>query len=223
VDSVVALDRQSLEQKVFTREECEFAYRDSYFKSRAAGRFVILQVTYRLKPDAPPALRYAELRSGFGTEATPTLKEVRATVLELRAGKSMLLSDSDENGRSCGSFFVNAVVERSVFERLRAEFPGEVPHYAVSDDRVKVPSAWLIEQAGLNKGTRQGNVGLSSRHTLAIVSHPGATASEVVRFANGVRQRVEERFGIRLVPEPEFWGFSRMVDRLPLVAAASDS
>jgi UDP-N-acetylmuramate dehydrogenase len=72
---------------------------------------------------------------------------------------------------------------------------------------VKLSAAWLIERAGFSRGDRSGPVGLSSKHTLAVVCHEGAHAADVVRFARSIRDRVAERFGVRLVPEPDFWGF----------------
>jgi UDP-N-acetylmuramate dehydrogenase len=81
-----------------------------------------------------------------------------------------------------------------------------MPRWPEPDGRVKLSAAWLIERAGFRRGERAGPVGLSTRHTLAIVCHDGARAGDVATFARGVRDRVAERFGVRLAPEPVFWG-----------------
>jgi UDP-N-acetylmuramate dehydrogenase len=81
--------------------------------------------------------------------------------------------------------------------------------------RVKLAAAWLVERAGFARGHADGPAGISTRHTLAIVAHEGARAADVVRVARRVRDGVLARFGVRLVPEPVFWGFARAEDGLP--------
>ena len=121
----------------------------------------------------------------------------------------MVLDPNDPDSRSDGSFFVNPVVSKEVYGALqeRSGDGGVVPGFPV-DGGVKVPAAWLIERAGFAKGYGEGAVGLSSKHTLAIVNRGGGTSAEVIRLMQEVRGRVEDRFGIRLNPEPRFLGFS---------------
>ena len=90
-----------------------------------------------------------------------------------------------------------------------------IPHWPERDGRVKLSAAWLIERAGFRRGETDGPVGLSTRHSLAIVAHAGASARDVVRFARRLRASVEARFGVRLVPEPVFWGFDHLEEGLP--------
>ncbi|MGH7268427.1 MAG: UDP-N-acetylmuramate dehydrogenase, partial [Candidatus Rokuibacteriota bacterium] len=90
-----------------------------------------------------------------------------------------------------------------------------MPRWTLPDGRVKLSAAWLIERAGFARGMSDGPIGLSTRHTLAVVAHDGAAARDVVAFARRVRDGVERRFGVRLVPEPVFWGFDRVTDGLP--------
>ena len=82
-----------------------------------------------------------------------------------------------------------------------------MPTYPQADGRVKLAAGWLIEQSGFAKGLRDGNVGLSTKHALAIVAHAGASASQVRGLSEKIRQSVRARFGIELHPEPNFWGF----------------
>ena len=127
----------------------------------------------------------------------------------------MVLDAADENGKSAGSFFMNPTVGGEEIEGVRARViaadvlkDGErMPEYPAEGGRVKLSAAWLIERAGFAKGTREGCVGISTRHSLALVNLGGATASEVVSFARRVRAGVEERFGVRLFAEPVMVGF----------------
>ncbi len=216
VESVRVLDRESLEVRDLTPEECELSYRESLFRRRPE-RFAVLSVTLRLAPGGPPALRYPELqRAVADSGAGVTLRTVRRVVLALRRSKSMVLRAGDENRRSVGSFFVNPVlgeteaaglVERILAAGLVAE-PSEVPRFEVGAGRVKLPAGWLIERAGFPRGTRRGPVGLSSRHALALVHHGGGTAADLLALARDVRDRVAELFGVTLHPEPVFLGFA---------------
>jgi UDP-N-acetylmuramate dehydrogenase len=162
-------------------------------------------------------VRYPELANHLASDGIdePTLSDVRRAVLAVRRGKSMVLDPADPNRRSCGSFFVNPIVAAELADDVERHVAGgTMPRYPQPDGRVKLSAAWLIERAGLSRGERSGGAGLSTRHTLAIVAHDGARAHDVIAFARHVRARVEQRFGVRLVPEPQFWGFSSS-DGLP--------
>lgn len=223
VATVRAFDRTTHEVVELPATACAFDYRDSLFKSTSPERYVVLAVRFRLLRGGAPKLAYGELKNHFGLAGAesagvlPSLAAVRDAVIELRRKKSMVLDAADPNRRSCGSFFVNALVTAADLESI-ARLAGEAPpSFRQPDGRYKVPSAWLIERAGLTRGTRRGSVGLSTRHTLALVAHDGATARDVLEFAHHVRRTVLERFGVKLVPEPDFWGFSRTEERLPLL------
>jgi UDP-N-acetylmuramate dehydrogenase len=209
VIAVRAVERRTGRVVTLAPEECGFAYRDSVFK-RSPDRFIVLEVRYRLVPGGPPALGHAELARYLEARgaATPALGDVRSAVLAIRRSKSMVLDPDDPNRRSCGSFFLNPVLVPEEVARLeaRAGRDPSMPRWPTPDGRVKLSAAWLIERAGFARGLRAGAVGLSSRHTLAIVCHDGASARDVVALARRLRAGVEARFGIRLVPEPVFWG-----------------
>jgi UDP-N-acetylmuramate dehydrogenase len=210
IASVRVIDRESHEVLELSAKECQFAYRDSVFKSQAPERHIVTEVRFALSERAPAAVRYPDLQREVarrGLEA-PTLAELRACVLAVRSEKSMRLDAADPNGRSCGSFFLNPIVDVDVADRVRAAAAGAaLPTYPQPDGRVKLAAGWLIEQSGFSKGMRDGNVGLSTKHALAIVAHPGATATHVARFSQKIRDGVNARFGIELTPEPNFWGF----------------
>jgi len=208
VVEVRAFDRVEKCFVTLTKRDCLFAYRDSRFKSHQKGRFVISAVDFRLDRGVPQGIRYPELRQALdrlGRE--PTLADVRETVIALRRSKSMVVDRVDENSRSCGSFFVNPTVTEALAEQIERRFaPLPMPRYPQEPGWVKLSAAWLIERAGLAKGTRAGNVGISTRHALALVCHEGATATELLAFECFVRERVRERTGVVLTPEPIFWG-----------------
>jgi UDP-N-acetylmuramate dehydrogenase len=209
ITEVVAIDARERTRRVFSKAECQFAYRDSSFKSREPGRYVVTEVTFELRAGAAPAVRYAELERWFASldNASPTLADVRSTVIQLRRAKSMVLDASDPNSRSCGSFFVNPVLSAQEFAAFsaRAAHEGDVPHFPHQGGRVKLAAGWLIEHAGLPRGTRDGAVGLSTQHALALVAHEGARTADVARLAERVQRTVYEQFGVRLEPEPVFW------------------
>jgi UDP-N-acetylmuramate dehydrogenase len=210
VAAVLALDTDHGEIATLPAARCGFAYRDSVFKSGQPGRWVVLAVTYRLRPGGAPTLGYADVARHLAARAVtrPSLADVRESVLAIRRAKSMVLDDpGDPNRRSCGSFFLNPILDAGAAEAVtaRAGDPA-MPRWPQRDGRVKLSAAWLIDRAGFARGERQGPVGLSTRHTLALVAHDGARAGDVLAFARRVQDTVEARFGVKLTPEPVFWG-----------------
>jgi UDP-N-acetylmuramate dehydrogenase len=214
ITRVEALELATGRVVTFTGEECRFAYRDSRFKREDRGRYLVLAVVFRLQSGGPPAVRYAELEkalAGRGPQP-PSLADARAAVLAIRRRKSMVIDPDDPNRRSVGSFFVNPIVPEAaraaVQDALRASGQAEaadtMPSWPAGEGRVKLSAAWLIERAGLQRGYRKGNVGISTNHTLAIVNCGGGTAREVVDLAREIRARVCDRFGVTLEPEPVF-------------------
>lgn len=212
VRRVRALDRNTGEIVELPPGRCAFAYRDSAFK-RNPHRWIVLEVELALRPDGSPRVRYAELARALG-EDSPSLATVRRTVLALRRRKSMVIDSEDPNRRSVGSFFTNPVVSedraRSVallaVQRGLVSRPEQVPQFPAGEGRIKLPAAWLIEQSGIPKGLRRGNVGISSCHALALVHHGNGSTRELLELAAFVRDRVQRAFDIRLVPEPVLIG-----------------
>lgn len=206
--SLRAYDRETDSIVELSREDCGFSYRTSHFNSTSKNRYVVLSVTYALAKGGAPAIRYPELKQAFeGRAETPTLGEVRSVVRQIRASKAMLITPGDPDCRSAGSFFKNPIVTEDQFRTLETAAGGRVQRYPASYGKVKVAAAWLIERAGFPKGYTLGSVGLSTRHTLALVNKGGATADDLLKLAREIRTRVEGRFGVRLVPEPVFVGF----------------
>jgi UDP-N-acetylmuramate dehydrogenase len=217
IERVEVFDRQLQSMRSLPASECGFRYRDSAFK-HAPGRYIVLAVTFALVRAGKPSLRYAELTRALGTPAggnRPSLAQVRQTVIALRRAKSMVLDANDENRRSAGSFFTNPIVstEQAAEVVTKAQALGvaqsaeDVPRYPQDDGRVKLAAGWLIERAGVKKGERLGQVGVSSRHALALVHHGQGSTSELIALAKHVRSSVQRAFGVTLEPEPVFMGF----------------
>lgn len=217
IREVEVWDRAEKRVIVFTAEECGFAYRMSRFKGTDAGRYVVLAVTFELTPGGSPALRYPELQRKVAEivgHDEPGLDVVREVVLAIRRGKGMVVDSSDPDSRSAGSFFMNPVVSLQEAEdvRGRAREAGvlredeEMPAFPSGDGKVKLSAAWLIERSGFRKGETHGGVGISGKHTLALVNR-GGTSTELLALVRRIQSRVRERFGVEIHPEPNLIGF----------------
>jgi UDP-N-acetylmuramate dehydrogenase len=204
---VEALDRTTGKVVGFTDGECRFAYRSSLFKSFERDRYVVLSVTFRLERGGCATIRYPELQK-FVEErgvSVEDLRGVREAVIAIRKRKGMVLDPGDPDTRSDGSFFMNPILSAAEYEAFARVAPA-APHFP-SGDEVKLSAAWLIEHSGFHKGFVHGNVGLSSKHTLAIVNRGGGTAAEVRELVQMIQSRVRETFGVEMHPEPNFIGF----------------
>ena len=210
---VEALERENGRIVTLTSDECRFAYRSSLFKSEAKGRFIVTAVTFRLTPGGEASVRYPDLQALLDENkvAPSDLMRVRDAVITIRKRKGMVLDRLDPDTRSDGSFFMNPIVDRVAFEDfLRRAQPltsdRKIPSFPAGDD-IKLSAAWLIEHAGFHKGFVHGTVGLSSKHSLAIINRGGGTAREVRELVAMIQDGVRERFGVEILPEPNFIGF----------------
>jgi UDP-N-acetylmuramate dehydrogenase len=210
VTQVRAYDRRAQEVVVLAAAECDFSYRHSAFKADPT-RWVVLAVQLALEEgDLSGAVAYAELARSLGVELGDRvpLADVREAVLGLRRGKGMVLDAADPDTRSAGSFFTNPMLDpaaaRAFRERVSARLGADVhaPQWPGQDGRVKVSAAWLIERAGFGKGHGDGPVGISRKHTLALVNRGGGRTADLVAVAREVRDGVHDAFGVQLVPEP---------------------
>jgi UDP-N-acetylmuramate dehydrogenase len=214
IESVQVVERATGRRLVLSRAECDFAYRHSTFKAAARDRYVIVAVELGLQRGASPRVPYPELERALERarlDSSPAA--VRRTVLELRRSKSMLIDPADENHRSAGSFFVNPTLEPAEAELVRDKVrsllgpSATMPEYPAPGGRVKLGAGWLVEHAGVAKGTVLGRAAVSTRHCLALVNRGDASAMDIVELGKLVRARVRERFGVSLTPEPELLGF----------------
>ncbi len=208
ITSVLVVDREQGEPARLGTAACAFGYRDSRFRSKDRDRYIIAGVTFQLHRGRPRSL-YPEVErilGGASGEISPAA--VRQAVLTLRRAKGMVVESGVADSRSVGSFFVNPVIAAQQADALAAQAPGiELPRYPAGAGFVKVPAAWLIERAGWFRGGARGPVGLSTRHTLALVNRGGATADDVVELAVAIKRAVQEQCGVALCAEPVFLGF----------------
>jgi UDP-N-acetylmuramate dehydrogenase len=204
---VEALDRTTGRVIWFTNEECRFGYRSSLFKNVERERYVVLSVTFRLRRGGEATVKYPELKKYVEERgiSLDDLAGVRESVIAIRKRKGMVLDPRDPDTRSDGSFFMNPILNAEQYAVFAGRAP-DAPHYPAGDE-VKLSAAWLIEHAGFEKGFTLGRVGLSTKHTLAIVNRGHGTAAEVVELVRMIQDRVREKFGVELHPEPNFIGF----------------
>ncbi len=196
--SCEALEVATLKLKTFNKEECKFGYRDSFFKNAGKGKYIIVSVNFKLRK------KNHRLNTSYGAIETelknmgiqnPTIKDVSDAVINIRQRK---LPDPKVLGNS-GSFFKNPVIGRAEFEEFSAKHP-EAPFYKVSDDLIKVPAAWLIEQCGY-KGKRFGDAGVHKHQALVLVNHGNASGKEILDLAHRIMLSVKDKFGITISPE----------------------
>jgi UDP-N-acetylmuramate dehydrogenase len=204
ITRVRTYDRQEKALKTFTNSECEFSYRNSYFKAHP-GRYVVLEVQFQIRiGEESDPITYLELARKLGVQLGDKAPVVatREAVLELRASKGMLLSADDHDSWSAGSFFTNPIVSQQEADAL----PDAAPKWPLLDGRVKISAAWLIENAGMHKGDEVGGARISTKHVLALTNAGDATASDIAELAKRARDHVKEKFGIILEAEVNLVG-----------------
>lgn len=200
IDRVEAYNQLSFEKKIFTLEECQYAYRSSYFKQEQHDPFIVTYVYLRLSKQPAFLLEYGHLKEQLSQYDEINLKHIRTAVIAIRNSK---LPDPDSLGNA-GSFFMNPIITTARFDQLVRQYP-DMPHYPSSDETVKVPAAWLIEQCGF-KGRSHGAVGVYEKQALVLVNLGGATGDEIALVAESIRAAVYDKFGIELIPEVKYVG-----------------
>ena len=205
VESVRVLDRSSDRVVDMSAAECGFAYRSSVFKYHDPSRGPVGHVPpARERRVRAAALRRAGARAGRARRRGCAQAEVRDAVLALRRGKAMVIDPADPDSVSAGSFFTNPILSPSAFEALAARAEVPPPAWPEPDGRVKTSAAWLIERAGFQRGYGDGRVGISTKHTLALVNPRRrdygradvARARDRGRRARALRRRPPSRAGV---------------------------
>ena len=204
ITRVRTYDRELKEIYTFTNSQCEFTYRNSYFKAHP-GRYVVLDVQFQIRRgELSDPITYLELAKELGVELGDKAPVVatREAVLKLRASKGMLLSSEDHDSWSAGSFFTNPIISQQAADAL----PNAAPKWPLNDGRVKISAAWLIENAGMHKGDEVGGARISTKHVLALTNSGDATAADIAELAKRARDHVKEIFGITLEAEVNLIG-----------------
>ena len=201
IETVEAFNRQTAEKRIFSKEACRYDYRTSLFKETLQDLYILTGVTLRLQKKPVFMLNYEDLRKILGSFESVTLRTVREAVINLRRQK---LPDPDVLGNA-GSFFMNPVVSHEKLTQLMKQYPA-IPFFPFHGETVKLSAGWLIEQCGL-KGKRFGSAGIHERHALVIVNYDGTTGHDISSLAAHIRDTVNRRFDVLLVPEVRFVGF----------------
>lgn len=212
IKSVKALNTDTLKFEVFSKMSCGFSYRNSMFKSISKGKYIITEVTFDLEFNGEPVIKYKELYDLLVYDDIykslhnniSKLIYVRNTVLEIRAGKSMIYNENDSESFSCGSFFTNPVIDKKAYKNFLkkcSELNLQPVCYKVGE-QYKVSAAWLIENSGFEKGYTKNGIGISSKHSLALVNKGGST-KDLIRLSEKIQNKVFLKFGIKLIREPE--------------------
>ena len=201
-DLIVKVDTLEVEtgkERVFGNEACGYAYRESVFKHELKGKYIVTSVTYRLSKHPSYRLDYGNVRAELEKRGCElTLENVRRTIIDIRESK---LPDPKVQGNA-GSFFMNPIVPRPLFEELLGKNPS-MPSYEVDAERVKIPAAWMIDQCGW-KGKRMGNAGVHDKQALVLVNCGGATGREIIALSEEIQRSVFDKFGVRISPEVNF-------------------
>lgn len=198
IETVEAININTLQKETFTNKECKFGYRDSIFKNQKKGQYILTAVVFRLKK-APHNLKtsYGSIENELQKNniKTPTIKDVSKAVIAIRNSK---LPNPKELGNG-GSFFKNPVITKSQFDAFFAKNP-QAPFYIVDENHYKIPAGWLIEQAGM-KGYRKGDAGVHNKQALVLVNYGTATGNDILAIAKEVQNQVLQKFQIAIEPE----------------------
>ena len=200
VETVEAIFYDSAETRIFSKEECNFGYRESVFKHELKGKCIITGVTFRLNKKPVYHVEYGDIQKTLqeaGIESL-SIKAVSDAVIKIRKSK---LPDPAEIGNA-GSFFKNPEIPEEQFNKLKTDYPA-LPGYPVSPGFIKVPAGWLIEQAGW-KGFRDGSIGVHTQQALVLVNYGGGSGEEIKLLSQKIQKSVEEKFGISLIAEVNF-------------------
>lgn len=197
--AVHTIHRRSGEERVFTHNECQYAYRHSAFKAPEMADYIVTHVHFRLRLSGELSLGYVDVQRYLSEHSlTPSLAVVREAIVAIRQSK---LPDTATLGNA-GSYFVNPIIPADKLAELKSVYPS-IPVYPLEDGRTKVAAAWLIEQCGF-KGVRRGEAGVYERQALVLVNHGKATGQDIARLALEIMEAVRECFGIELSPEVKY-------------------
>ena len=196
--SCEAMNIQTQELRAFTKEECDFGYRNSIFKEELKGQYIITSVIFELSSHQHTVkTNYGAIESKLKNDGieNPTIQDISKAVISIRNSK---LPNPKVLGNS-GSFFKNPVISCSEFELLKIQFP-KIPYYKVSETNVKIPAGWLIETAGF-KGKTFGNYGVHNKQALVLVNYGNASGKDILELSEKIQEAILIVFDIVLESE----------------------
>ena len=196
-DLITAVETVNIQgyERVYSVEECEYAYRNSIFKRPENKSVFVTYVRFRLSKEERYTLDYGTIRQELAKYPAPTLPIVRKVIIEIRESK---LPDPKVTGNA-GSFFMNPIVAKEKLEALQRDYP-RIPYYELPDGRVKIPAGWMTDQCGW-KGKSLGPAAVHDKQALVLVNRGGAKGSDIIALSDAVRASVRDKFGIDIHPE----------------------
>jgi UDP-N-acetylmuramate dehydrogenase len=199
---VEVLNTETLEREILTNRQCNFGYRDSFFKSQEGKKFIVLEVGFKLQKEGVPDIKYKDLKNYFNDSGErPTPASVRDAVMLIRSKKFPDLSKV-----GCGgSFFKNPIVNKEILENLLSKHEG-VPHYEMGDGTYKVPLAYILEHVVPWKGVNRKTVGVHSEQPIVLVHYGGGSANELKKLSDEIQHTVSKETNILITPEISFVG-----------------
>lgn len=196
-ESLEAYHLQSGEIHKFNAEACQFGYRESVFKRKYKGQYVIVSVSFKLSKHPSPNTSYGAIESELDKMgiSNPSIRDVSNAVIAIRSSK---LPNPKDIGNA-GSFFKNPVVDQLVVDEILKQYP-EAPNYPAESGKRKLAAGWLIEKAGW-KGKTIDNYGVHKLQALVLVNYGGATGSQVYDLSGKIINDIQEKFGVTLERE----------------------
>ncbi len=201
VVEVQAVEVTSRQAKVFSPGMCELSYRNSFFKKNP-NTYIVTGFSLRLSPGGVPTIAYPHVKKHFENKPAASLSDLRQFIIKIRASKGYLIMPGYESYNTAGSFFKNPIITQEQFQGMKPQL-GEIVlnRYWETPNGVKLAAAFLMEEAGFAKGYREGNVGISPKHSLSLVNFGGASATEVKTLADKIKKVILEKFGVTLEEE----------------------
>lgn len=199
-ESLEAIEIKTGKSRIFAKDECQFGYRESIFKHAVKGEYVIVTVSFKLSKTPVYHVEYGAIKDTLAEKGVNQLsiKAISDAVINIRQSK---LPNPAEIGNA-GSFFKNPEIPKTQFDLLKEQFP-TIPSYPVSEQTVKVPAGWLIEQAGW-KGQRFGNIGVHAKQALVLVNFGDGKGNDIKELSQKIQDSIKEKFGIQLQAEVNF-------------------
>lgn len=196
--SLIAVDLKTGQQKVFRKKDCDFGYRQSIFKGKYKGKYLIVSVVIKVEKKAKFHLEYGSIKDELKRLriSSPSVADIAKIIRKIRRSKL----PNPKKLANAGSFFKNPEISEAQFKKLLKLHP-EVKHFPGSKKgMIKIPAGWLIENAGL-KGKRFGSVGMYDKQALILVNYGGANAKQALAHIRRVQKTVKDKFGLVIEPE----------------------
>lgn len=194
VTSVKTLNKKTFTEKIFSKEECKFEYRDSFFKTEEGKNFIVTEVTFLLQKNYSPVVSYGSLAHLEAENISPTV--VREEVQKIRSGK---FPDWNLVG-TAGSFFKNPIIEKEHYMAIKKDYP-ELVAYELDNEKVKIALGWILDVVCNLRGYCEGNICLYDKQALVLVAEKNATAAEIKNFVTHIEKKVFEKTKIKIERE----------------------